>query len=69
MVSFYESQREDSKGNSAKSGVGGSTHFGATKEDIDAIKADDEDAVDLSEEIKKRGGSLNMKQMMELHGV
>ena len=69
LVSFYESQREDSKGNSAKSGVGGSTHFGATKEDIDAIKADDEDVVDLSEEIKKRGGSLNMKQMMELHGV
>ena len=34
-----------------------------------AIKKDNEDVVDLAEEMEKRGGSLNMKQMMELHGV
>ena len=69
LISFYQNQREDSKRRTSDSGDGGSTYFGATKEDIEAIKREDENAVDLSEEIKKKGGSLNMKQMMELHGL
>ena len=69
LISFYEGQRADSKGSRAQKGSGGSTHFGATKEDMAAIKKDNEDVVDLAEEMEKRGGSLNMKQMMELHGV
>jgi len=70
LVNFYESSREDGKNSGqAKSGSGGSTHFGATKSDIEAIKGDNEDVVDLAKEMEKRGGSLNMKQMMELHGV
>jgi hypothetical protein len=69
LISFYQNQREDSRKQSSTSGDGGSTYFGATKEDIEAIKREDENAVDLSDEIKKKGGSLNMKQMMELHGL
>jgi hypothetical protein len=71
LISFYESSKNESSSGarSGKSGHGGTTHFGATKEDIEIIKQEDEDVVDLSEEMKKKGGSLNMKQMMELHGV
>jgi hypothetical protein len=70
LISFYESSREDGKNSGqARSGSGGSTHFGATKEDIDALKAENEDVVDLSKEIKKSGGHLNMQEMMKLHGV
>lgn len=69
LVDFYQSQRSESGRKEASSGDGGSTYFGATKEDIEAIKKEDENAVVLSEEIKKKGGSLNMKQMMELHGL
>ena len=69
LVSFYESSKKDNGNAGAGSGRGGSTHFGATQEDMQAIKRDNEDIVDLSEEMEKRGGSLNMKQMMELHGV
>lgn len=69
LISFYQNQRSDSRKGANTSDEGASTYFGATKEDIEAIKREDENAVDLSEEIKKKGGSLNMKQMMELHGL
>lgn len=69
LINFHQNQRGDSRKNSPSSGDGGSTYFGATKEDIEQIKREDENAVDLSDEIKKKGGSLNMKQMMELHGL
>tara|TARA_E500000178_G_scaffold355399_1_gene427893 strand:- start:1734 stop:2708 length:975 start_codon:yes stop_codon:yes gene_type:complete len=69
LVDFYQSQKSDSDRKAASSGDGGSTYFGATKEDIESIKKEDENAVVLSEEIKKKGGSLNMQQMMELHGL
>jgi hypothetical protein len=68
LVGFYQNQRDDSGGKS-KSGEGASTYFGADKNDIELLKGENEDSVDLSEEIKKRGGSMNMKEMMELHGV
>lgn len=70
LISFYESQREG--GSSVRKSRGqsdASTFFGATKEDLEAIKEEDENAVVLSEAIQKQGGSLNMQQMMELHGV
>lgn len=69
LISFYESTRQDGRNTNARSGSGGTTHFGATKHDIEAIKKEDEDAVDLTDEIKKQGGHLNMEQMMKLHGV
>lgn len=69
LVDFYQSQKSDSGRKDASSGDGGSTYFGATKEDIETIKKEDENAVVLSDEIKKKGGSLNMQQMMELHGL
>ena len=69
LVSFYESSREDRRNTNASSGSGGTTHFGATKSDIETIKKEDESIVDLSDEIKKEGGHLNMEQLMKLHGV
>ena len=41
--------------------------FGATKEDIKSLDGDP-NAVSLSEEAKKHGGKLDMKQMMRLAG-
>lgn len=69
LISFYENQKEGSKRHTSKSDEGGSTYFGATKEDLKSIKTDDENVVVLSEEIKKQGGSLNMQQMMDLHKI
>jgi len=43
--------------------------FGATKEDIEKIKKEDENAITLNEALKEKGGSLNMQQLMEMHGV
>ena len=68
-MNFYQSQRSDSKTTKSREGQGASTYFGASREDIEALKSDNEKSIDLSEEVKKRGGSLNMQQMMELHGV
>ena len=70
LVSFFESQKDGTKNKKAGSeGSGGSTYFGANKNDIELMKNDDETTVELSEEIKKAGGSLNMKEMMKLHGL
>jgi len=68
LIGFYQNQREDT-GVKTKTDEGASTFFGADKKDIEMLKSENEDAVDLSEEIKKRGGAMNMKEMMELHGV
>ena len=69
LISFYQNQRNDKSKTRAQSSEGGSAYFGASKEDLEDIKSNDERAVDLNEEVKKQGGSLNMEQMMKLHGV
>ena len=69
LISFYQNQRNEKNKTKAQSSEGGSAYFGASKEDIEDIKSNDERAIDLTEEVKKQGGSLNMEQMMKLHGV
>ncbi len=69
LISFYQNQRNEKSKTRAQSSEGGSAYFGASKEDIDDIKSNDEKALDLGDEVKKQGGSLNMEQMMKLHGV
>jgi hypothetical protein len=69
LISFYQNQRNERSKTKAQSSEGGSAYFGATKEDLQDIKSNDERVVDLNEEVKKQGGSLNMEQMMKLHGV
>lgn len=43
--------------------------FGATKDDIEKIKKEDEDAITLNDALKKEGGNLNMQQLMKMHDV
>lgn len=71
LVEFYQAQKNEGNQRKTKAseGSGGSTYFGANKEDLEAMKKSDETTVSLSDEIKKKGGKLDMKQMMELHGL
>mgnify|MGYP005994240313 CR=1 FL=1 len=71
LIEFYEAQKNEGtqRRTKASEGSGGSTYFGANKEDLEAMKKSDETTVSLSDEIKKKGGKLDMKQMMELHGL
>jgi hypothetical protein len=69
LISFHQSQRSDNNNSKSREGSGGSTYFGANENDIKSIKNENETAVDLSEEVKKRGGSMNMEEMMKLHGL
>ena len=70
LLDFHEAQKNnDDNKRKANSGDGGTTYFGANKQDISQMKAEDEDAVDLTNEMKKRGGTLNMKEFMDLHGI
>lgn len=68
LMDFSQSKKTHVR-NKGSENEGGTTYLGATQEDIEKMKAEDENAVVLSEEISKKGGALNMKQMMELHGV
>jgi len=68
LIGFYENQHSDSRKVDHSGREGASTYFGADKEDIELLKKNGESVVNLSEEIKKKGGSLNMKEMMALHG-
>jgi hypothetical protein len=69
LIAFYQNQRNERSKTKAQSSEGGSAYFGASKQDLEEIKSSDERAIDLNEEVKKQGGSLNMEQMMKLHGV
>jgi hypothetical protein len=52
------------------SGGDGSTLVGATQEDYDYIGIErPSNTVSLHEEAKKKGGTLDMKDLMKLHGV
>jgi len=68
LLSYSESQRNDGKNSGGlKDDADASAVFGATKEDMQNIKAQ-KGNVSLSEEAKKAGGKLDMKQMMRLAG-
>jgi len=69
LVNFYQNQKTERTQTKSQHGEGGSAYFGANEEDLESLKSDNERAVNLSEEVKKRGGSLNMQEMMKLHGV
>jgi len=70
LMSHYEAQKNNAqpKGRGSE-GDGGSTYFGANKDDIEQMKAEDEDAVDLSKAVEDSGGSMNMQDLMKLHGI
>lgn len=70
LLAFSESQRSvnSSKSKSGlKDNADASAIFGATKEDISQVSKDGK-TISLSEELKKAGGKLDMKQMMKLAG-
>ena len=69
LLNFSEAQRNKDSGHKGKirDDADASVAFGATKEDIKSLDGDP-NAVSLSEEAKKHGGKLDMKQMMRLAG-
>ena len=48
---------------------GGVSYVGATKDDLRDMGVADEEKISLSKEAAKKGGKLNMDDMMKLHGV
>ena len=68
LIDFYNSQKTENKGKN-NGEADATTYFGADKDDIQQLKAEDQDAITLGDAIKKKGGSLNMKDMVELHGL
>jgi hypothetical protein len=71
LIEFYQSQKNETakRYTKASEGSGATTYFGAKKSDLDSVKKSDEKTIELSEELKKKGGKLDMKQMMEMHGL
>ena len=74
LVEFVNQRDNDSKvhkrtAESKKSTSGATTYFGASDDDIRKLKDKDERYVDFNEELKRRGGSMNMQEMIELCGV
>ena len=69
LMNFSEAQRNKDSGHKGKirDDADASMVFGATKEDVKSLDGDP-DAISLSEEAKKHGGKLDMKQMMRLAG-
>lgn len=71
LMEFYEAQKNNQEGRETKAsqGSGGTTYFGANQGDIESIKKSDEKAVSLTEEVSKKGGKLDMKALMAMHGL
>ena len=71
LIEFWEAQKEgaNKRPSRATEGSGGTTHFGANKNDLQVLAESDETVVSLEKEIKSKGGKLDMEQMMKLHGL
>ena len=67
LISFSEMQKDKGNKSGIRDDADGSMIFGATKGDMKSLDADT-NAPSLSEEAKKHGGKLDMKQMMRLAG-
>lgn len=68
LIAYSESQRNDGKNSGGiRDDADASAVFGATEEDMKNLKAKKGNVL-LSEEAKKAGGKLDMKQMMRLAG-
>ena len=64
------SSEEREKMRSKISGGDGGTLVGATKEDYEYLGVEQPvGTIDLNEEARKKGGQLNMEDLMKLHGV
>jgi hypothetical protein len=74
LLELYEIEKKQEENNDGKDATGvASTVVGATKEDMEALGMTkdplDSSTVDLNEEIRKKGGTLSMEDMIKLHGV
>ena len=74
LLELYEIEKKQEENNDGKDTTGvASTVVGATKEDMEALGMTkdplDSSTVDLNEEIRKKGGTLSMEDMIKLHGV
>jgi hypothetical protein len=69
LLSFSDAQRNKGKkkGVNLKEDADASMVFGATKEDMKAVAG--REGVSLGDALKKKGGTLNMEDMMKLSGV
>lgn len=61
------SVKDDYKESSGEGG--GVSYVGATEDDLRDMGVADEEKISLSKEAAKKGGKLNMSDMMKLHGV
>tara|TARA_R110002020_G_scaffold6262_2_gene26174 strand:- start:98 stop:1099 length:1002 start_codon:yes stop_codon:yes gene_type:complete len=63
--------REKAKEVLAKAGEGGAGLFGATEEDLQSLGVETRGAgtVSLQDAVRKKGGSLNMQDLMKLSGI
>lgn len=73
LLELYEIEKSQEERNDGKETTGtASTVVGATKEDLEVLgmtKDADPMAVDLNDEIRKKGGNLSMEDLIKLHGV
>ena len=74
LLELYEIEKNQEERGGGKEGTGiASTVVGATKEDLEALgmtkDPHDSSVIDLNEEIRKKGGTLTMEEMIKLHGV
>ena len=73
LLELYEIEKnqEERMGDKETTGTA-STVVGATAEDLEALgmtKEADPGAIDLNEEMRKKGGNLSMEDLIKLHGV
>ena len=73
IIEWYESNKNAQKvvQRSKQDGSGGTSIVGATKDDLKRLGMSDEhsSSVSLSKEAAKKGGNLNMEDIMKLHGI
>ncbi len=67
MIEWYESLSSSSSSSPTSDNVGGMSHVGATEEELRKMAGGN--TISLTEFAKKKGGTMTMKDFIEMHGA
>ena len=67
LVDWYENAGNLSESGTKNQDKSGSTVMGATNKELDSISGGGPNVIDLEKEVEKRGGTLEMKDFIDLH--
>lgn len=71
VIEWYDMQQRTAMAtkHEQKGEASGQTVFGASREELESMKKEGESVLDLTDEVKKQGGEMDLDQILKMHGL